>query len=98
MLFLIAAFVSLLLTGAVILLLAKEQYTPMIIIGVVCAICYYASVFLFFFYDDARTAVRLIGAADGAADFSAETVAPLMGWKVKATNKFLKKCKKRKYI
>ena len=98
MLFLIAAFVSLLLTGAVILLIAKEQYTPMIIIGALAALCYYASVFLFFFYDDAKTALRLIKAAEGAGDLSPEAVAPLMGWKIKATNKFLKKCKKRKYI
>jgi hypothetical protein len=98
LLFVIAVFLAAVLTAATIILLANSVYVPMIVIGIIAGAAYYAATFLFFLYDDAKRALRVIAAAGELGSYDCDALAAKLAWKCGAMNKFLKKCKKRKYI
>ncbi len=81
--------------------LNKTEYALMALFAVLSAICYYVSVFRFFGYHDAKTAIELIDTLDYMglrADAKTSDIAEAMGWKKAQTRKFLLKCKKRGYL
>ena len=81
--------------------LKGTEYGFMILFAFLSAICYYVSVFRFFGYHDAKTAIELIDTLEYMEldpNSKVTEIADAMGWKKAQTKKFISKCKKRGYL
>ena len=85
-------------TGVVFMLVLNETYPPMwFFLAFSCAL-YIATPFLLFAAIDRKTVLRMIAVMESLESTDKKSVARAMGWKVKATGKFMRKCKKWGYI
>lgn len=95
----VAAVVTTLLVA---LLWLKARYVVMGIMLFLSVVSIYSILFSFFAAHEVNIAVLVISAYDENSDFSEaeriEKTAEQIGWKKEATEKFLRKCKKRRYI
>ena len=96
--FLASLSMALILTVISALLLIRFHYLPAIICAAVSAVGYYLFVFMLFAFLNARTAVRFVEIAKELGTDRLEDISDKLGWKLTATEKFMKKCKKCGYI
>ena len=94
----VSAVVAIATTAAVIMLVLKENYTPMWYILGVSAVCFYASVFFTFSAFDRNTALRVIFEIGALGTSDTEALSEKLGWTLKATEKFKSKLIKWGYI
>ena len=95
---LVGACIALTFTVAAVLLVYKFQYIPAIVFAVLSAYGYYSAPFCFFAFTDTRLIIKIIGILSEDANAGAEDISKKLGLKVSATEKLIKKAKRRGYI
>ena len=78
--------------------ITAKNYTPLVIILVICAAGLYSAVFLLYSAYDRAVAVKLVAIASELGQGNVAEIAERMGWKESLTEKFIKKCIKWGYL
>ena len=94
----LSAIVALGLLIPSIICLNFDLFYAMIPCLILSSVGFYCTVFFGFSLYDMRHFIRLLGVIDSVCSADSDEIAYLMGWKKTATEKFIKKAKKRGYI
>ena len=86
--------VALVLTFVTFSLINDMNYPPMWFTLGISVVCYYLTVFLAFMALDRNTAVKFLRITDGCDMNNIDDISEKLGWKKKATERFVRKCKK----
>ena len=91
--------IAIALTAVSLFLTLRESYTALWYIVPISVVCYYGALVLGFLAVDRSGAIRLLAAVQGLGGTTdVQALALEMGWKQKAVEKLLKKCKRWGYI
>lgn len=89
---------GIILAAVVFILILGQNYFPMWFFLGFSVLFFNATPFLAFAAVDRNTAIRVIKVIEECGSADKKTVARALNWKVKATARFLRKCKKWGYI